>query len=348
MDLRTQLVRNLNSRLSRRLPNILTGLDHHQFASTDEFCINHRWESLCEKFSIKGYGEAADRLRSLKSAFMDPAFSISDDACGTNSSQMVLKYDMLALLLALSSGIPAVGPSSECGRETAPETAAEFWKRTLAEEPLEGDHWKDYCEDSDDISFVSDDEDFEVDEEHLSRRRKARSSADPDMETYRGKSPTDERWDSVFSPMLEDNSFDPLLSGRKQQYWEQQGGSELLEAEVIREILFALRGYPGILFSQYAAAGNGITGSFQFKMENMSSTLRRVSNGAFISILQELNNSANTLLDLRQWSQRVLCDKSNTGMVKYGKTCEATAVCVTGMLLNFESRLYLFYSCKTL
>lgn len=87
---------------------------------------------------------------------------------------------MLALLLALSSGLPSQPTNNESEADTVQESGAEFWRRTLLEEPLQGDHWQQYQSDDEDEDMMSmdgtEDEDLELDEEKLARFKVCGSS----------------------------------------------------------------------------------------------------------------------------------------------------------------------------
>ncbi|KAI7876934.1 hypothetical protein K492DRAFT_210069 [Lichtheimia hyalospora FSU 10163] len=344
MDNRQQLVESIFERkvdpaLMARLQPALTGLDTHRFTSTDEFAIRRRWEGLCEKFSIHGYGEAATRLRLLKDKFMDDTHSIGD-SCTSISSQHVLKYDMLALLLALSSGSPseALNNETSSSRDTVQESGADFWRRTLLEEPLEGDHWQQYESDDEDEDMMSmdgeEEQDLELDQEELARF-KARSTTQ--QEPFRSTSPTDERWFSTYAPLIEHDQEDMIRNeDHVQRYWEDPE-VELTEADIMREVMFMLRGLPSVLFEKTLLENEGVTTS-KLQVAAAPSPLGHLSNIAVKSILNEFNDYGNTLNNLREWVQRVIRN-SRMDDHRYGQTCEAFAVCVTRMFQAFERHM---------
>ncbi|KAJ8659150.1 hypothetical protein O0I10_005189 [Lichtheimia ornata] len=342
MDNRQQLVesvfgRKVDPALVARLQPALTGLDRHRFTSTDEFAVRRRWEGLCEKFSIHGYGEAATRLRSLKDKFMNDAHSIGD-SCTSVSSQHALKYDMLALLLALSSGSPSQPLDNETSSamDTVQESGADFWRRTLLEEPLEGDHWQQYQSDDEDEDMMSMDgteEDLELDQEELARF-KARSTTQ--QEPLRSISPTDERWYSTYMPIIEHDQEEIARNqDHVRRYWEDP--EELTEADIMREVVFMLRGLPSILFEK-TTLHDEETRTIRMQVASTPFPLSHLSNTAVKSILKEFNEYGNIMNNLREWLQRVLSN-SKTDDRRYGQTCEAFAVCVAKMFQAFERRM---------
>ncbi|CDS08793.1 hypothetical protein LRAMOSA10154 [Lichtheimia ramosa] len=335
MDNRQQLVESIFGRkvdpaLMARLQPALAGLDRHRFTSTDEFAVRRRWEGLCEKFSIHGYGEAATRLRLLKDTFMDDTHSIGD-SCTSVSSQHALKYDMLALLLALSSGLPSQPTNNESEADTVQESGAEFWRRTLLEEPLQGDHWQQYQSDDEDEDMMSmdgtEDEDLELDEEKLARF-KARSTTQE--EPLRSTSPTDDRWYSTYVPIIEQDQVE--IQDHIQRYWEDPS-VEINEADIMREVVFMLRGLPSILFQNVPSHDEETTMS-SMQVASTPFSLGHLSNTAIKRILNEFNEYGNILNNLRGWIQMVLSKDR-----RFGQTCEAFAVCVTRMFQAFERRM---------
>lgn len=76
--------------------------------------------------------------------------------------QSILKYDMLRLLLCLSSSANqsknyvTPSPNNE-------EKATLTWEDVIKDDPLEGDHWKTWSEDSSNDDY-SDDDGYEFEE----------------------------------------------------------------------------------------------------------------------------------------------------------------------------------------
>lgn len=206
---------------------------------------------------------------------------------------------MLALLLALSSGSPSQPLDNETSSamDTVQESGADFWRRTLLEEPLEGDHWQQYQSDDEDEDMMSMDgteEDLELDQEELARFKvcecccksgwacmrikfgilmgstmdhQARSTTQ--QEPLRSISPTDERWYSTYMPIIEHDQEEIARNqDHVRRYWEDPEGNsfrgilssyiwclsrnsiELTEADIMREVVFMLRGLPSILFEK--------------------------------------------------------------------------------------------------
>lgn len=162
---------------------------------------------------------------------------------------------MLALLLALSSGTPSQPLDNEASSSmnTVQESGAEFWRRTLLEEPLEGDHWQQYPSDDEDEDMMSMDgteEDLELDQEELARFKvcehcsksrwgciwirisiltatmdhQARSTTQ--QEPLRSISPTDERWYSTYIPIIEHDQVEITRNqDRVHRYYEDSAGN---------------------------------------------------------------------------------------------------------------------------
>ncbi|KAI9496943.1 Spc98 family-domain-containing protein [Zychaea mexicana] len=238
---------------------------------------------------------------------------------------------MLALMLALSTGTrPDYLPHK---RRNYEGLGKDLWSSIMAEEPLDGDHWKQWSNDDDEDEMMSvDTEDFVLDQEHYTRYRNTReASASASAELQSSvKSAIQDRIE------LEDIQPFDLQALHKRQYWEE--GTEdhqyISEADAIREVLFMLQGYSSVLFKQ----SNQITlsqsiNNKQYEVNPQSLKLKHLSHNAFVGILSELCNYGNMIYNLREWCNKIIHETSG---IKFGQTCTAFAICVTKLLQDFE------------
>lgn len=124
----------------------------------------------------------AEKLRKCKMIFLDPKRELVTDAAAVSlityanctlevinsfeqTQQRILKYDMLSLLLALSKN-PTKKQMFTSTASLDQVSSTEFWKETLAEEPMEGDHWLEWENLSEDSQESYD---FDLDHDRLSR-----------------------------------------------------------------------------------------------------------------------------------------------------------------------------------
>ncbi|KAG0175256.1 hypothetical protein DFQ28_002116 [Apophysomyces sp. BC1034] len=266
---------------------------------------------------------------------------------------------MLSLLLALSSS-----PLSQVYKEKEPAASLckNVWKDLLEEEPLEGDHWLGW----EDVSSEEDwfEEDFELDNEHMNHQRKRSARLQEKRSQFNSSLREDNH--AYYTSLVEiDNRGDPeaLESLRAQQYWREGYNVEtdtsnpslmrnpchlrtvadkyqgvynrissphyLSEVDVIREIIFLLRGYEGTIFK---AEDNRYQRSFHTER---IFTLGHLSDTAMGSMLENFCEFGNILSDLRHHVQTIVQLPTQL----HGQIYQAFAVAVTNTLNDFESTI---------
>ncbi|KAI9246717.1 Spc98 family-domain-containing protein [Phascolomyces articulosus] len=332
-----QLIQSLHNTLTR-----------FRATSTDEFSIDRRWESLCEKISIKGQGDLAQNLRVLKTELFDPnndtSASSSMHNTTTPAQERIVKYDTLSLILALSQGTqPDYLPRTR-NTSSGILNEKELWNQIMEEEPLGGDHWKQWSEDEDedlDDMTSTDSDQLVWDHERYAqfqRDRRLEEEQSSHIATTRAAARDamlEQRMDEIKENInLNDDNDLRLLKER--QYWREineENDQHISEADSIREVLFLLRGYTSILFQKTRFPSNAV-GTQHFEINPRSLTLKHLSQNALIGILDEFCHYGNMIYNLREWSNNKSIHDDTLG-----QTCTAFAICVAKLLQDFEMLL---------
>ncbi|KAG2219519.1 hypothetical protein INT45_002836 [Circinella minor] len=307
------------------LQSLRASLTRFRATSTDEFSIDRRWESLCEKISIKGQGDLANDLRVLKTKLFDhnnDSFSSSSldnitttMATVTNTTpaqESIVKYDILSLILALSQGTqPNHIPTSL--RRSIQVDEKDLWNDIMNEEPLDGDHWKQWSEDDDDgeddrMSTDSDSQ-FVLDQEHYVQRyqQQNRQQEQGDLNELARKEEREAMINERMDDMRQEVDHYDLELLHERQYWDD---SYHLNME----------GNDGRYISEANVNSNSLT-------------LKHLSQNAYIGILNEFCNYGNMIYNLREWSNKIIHHKLTQ---QFGQTCTAFAICVATLLQDFE------------
>ncbi|RUS27517.1 Spc98 family-domain-containing protein [Jimgerdemannia flammicorona] len=136
-----------------------SNFNYHRFVSVEERDIDRSIKGLVEKFRIRDRDVMADSLEACMQRLFAPSLVKIKDSL----YPPIIRYDMLALFLALSDNPLAVNytPSTTLWTRLPPKPLT--WKDIIREEPLTGDHWSRLESDSDedgedDVLF----EDFEL------------------------------------------------------------------------------------------------------------------------------------------------------------------------------------------
>lgn len=146
--------------------------------------INHRhyrviynsFSRLADKFIVKGRHELAEALLMYKSEFLSDSLPIGSPESNVSilkksffvlftykaQQQKILKYDMLKLLLCLSSSTHHISYTPKSSQTT--QNPQLTWENIIDEEPLEGDHWKSWADQDTSTEELSDKDAFEVDD----------------------------------------------------------------------------------------------------------------------------------------------------------------------------------------
>ncbi|CEG72946.1 hypothetical protein RMATCC62417_08419 [Rhizopus microsporus] len=277
-----------------------------------------------------------------KSEFLSDSLPIGSP----ESNQKILKYDMLKLLLCLSSSTHHISYTPKSPQTT--QSPQLTWENIIDEEPLEGDHWKSWADQDTSTEELSDKGAFEVDD---------RISKPKDFTVMDNEQEPD-----YFERMELDHRENPeaLHHLVSQQYWrpdfliskDYPTESSLLqnpcklsdrlihtiytdrdtrslkiinELDVIREVLFLLNGREGIIFEY-----NDHQQRFLLRNNYL---VQHLSQGALISVLKEFFSFGNIILNLRRMVMHILSES------QYGQTAQAFAEVVYESLLAFEGLL---------
>ncbi|KAL0083339.1 Spc98 family-domain-containing protein [Phycomyces blakesleeanus] len=338
-----------------------TKLAQHRFTSTDEYNIDTRYKNIQEKFSIKNRERLGQLLEKYKAELLDESRPIG--SCISN--QRILKYDMLALILACS---PSLAYNyQEPSSIPQPEKKELTWADIIAEDPLEGDHWAQ----NEDLSSDELIEEYDSDE----LRDKAKESKKLKLKLGRRRidppALTAEEEDAYYASLIKiDDRADPdtLEDMESLQYWRDdyyspmeisgvssmQDPSQLSkslshynygeyctesleyldEADMVREVLFLLKGYKGVVFKETSEREDEQISSDKFYVDP-SYTVRHLSHRLLTTFLGEFCETGNLLADLRQCIYSILEKPSNI----YGQTCQAFSTAVINGLNEFENIL---------
>ncbi|RCH82344.1 Gamma-tubulin complex component 5, partial [Rhizopus stolonifer] len=257
------------------------------------------------------------------------------------TNQFILKYDMLRLLLSLSSSLNQdynYKPKLQRILQKKPLT----WKEVVDNDPLEGDHWNQWPEDTSSDGNLSD---YDEDQTQTQHQKKDTGMLDIEPLNYTNRMDMDTRSDQDGLRYLEKQQYwrddfnlpketlveDTLLQNACQmsdtlmKLWQHQTGQDqkktITEAGVIREVLSLLRGFGGILF---------VKEDDQFLL-NEQYMVQHLSQHALSSILNEFNVYGNMLLKLRQQLMH--------SSPKDGQTMEAFVSVVHQLLAEFDGFL---------
>ncbi|KAI9021436.1 Spc98 family-domain-containing protein [Phycomyces nitens] len=331
-------------------------LTQHRFTSTDEYQIDTRYRNLQEKFSIKDRERLGQLLEKYKSKLLEGSRPIGSRI----SNQRILKYDMLSLILACSPSLaydykePSAAPQ--------PENKELTWADIIAEEPLEGDHWVQNEDlSSDEFMEEFDSDDYSKEQKKASKKSKIKPkpidppviSAEEEDAYYASLIKVDNRadpdtledmeslqyWrDGYYSPMeisgvstMQDPSqLSKSLSRHNYGEYSTQNLEYIDEANMVREVLFLLKGYSGVVFKEESQVEND-----QKFYVNTSYSVHHLSHRLLTTFLEEFCENGNLLADLRQRVYSILGAPSNV----YGQTSQAFAAAVINGLNEFERTL---------
>ncbi|KAI8072684.1 Spc98 family-domain-containing protein [Gongronella butleri] len=213
------VVRRLKKRQSATLKSMLR---KQKVTSTEENSIDERFSNLAEKFAIKGHDQRARALTTLKAAYLERL-------AGVQPTERILAYDMLALLLALSTTPLSTPYTLPAGFEDAPaaSVSAASWREILQQDPLQGDHWARPENDSaSDTSMDIDDLELPRD---ASSARHSRTTSGTTAQQEQTRAPFD--CDAYYLSQLDAYSVDPPAISdastrlKKRQYWHVQNSS---------------------------------------------------------------------------------------------------------------------------
>lgn len=351
-------------RLTANLVHILTGYNinstegkravqkakytftYEKCTSTSEKEVIDSIRGLIEKATIKGNKQIAQALDDHTRTYLDRSYPIGS----INTNQSILKYDMLRLLLCLSSS------ANQSKNYLTPllnneEKVTLTWEDVIKDDPLEGDHWKTWSEDSSNDDY-SDDDGYEFEERNITTRPE--NADDIELPTTNARK-INNTHQMKFDDRGDNDALQFLLT---QQYWRDEFKMEkedrtngnllqnpcrtfdaigeiyyreselrqiktIAESGITREIISLLRGYRGVLFKY-------IDG--RFKLDELY-LIQHLSQNALYSILDEFCMYGNIISELRQISTRIAND------VKYGQTSQAFAATIYKSLMNFEGKL---------
>ncbi|KAF7731681.1 Gamma-tubulin complex component 5 [Apophysomyces ossiformis] len=225
-----------------------------------------------------GYDRRADLLKTYTSSFLDTDRPISP----AETNQRILKYDVLSLLLALSSSPLSVEYKEP---KSTPVVRKNVWKELTEEEPFTGEHWlePDNMSSEDDWS----EEDFELDKEHIKQQAGGRCcDVLKKRKVRQAENQLEERlFEEKTDRMDMDVQGDPEVLDRvkSRQYWREGNSMKIVdtsnepimrnacrlravvdayqnkdsadyapfnidEIDAIREVIFLLRGCEGAIF----------------------------------------------------------------------------------------------------
>ncbi|KAI7872528.1 Spc98 family-domain-containing protein, partial [Spinellus fusiger] len=342
-------------------------LTQHQFTSTDEHSIDNTYKQLQEKFIIKGNRPLAEQVGNAKARLLESSRHIGS----ISSNQTILKYDILSLLLSLSSS-PLSANHKLHSSIVQPQKKELTWEEILAEDPLEGDHWLA-------VESYSSDEGL-IETEYSSGPM---YSDPPSSRQFRSQ--TQDKKRTVLSPKEEDAYYASLIQAdnrsdpdtlemlKRIQYWGESYNSSSMdmfsisnvsnhpvmndacqlsesmthhyydsttfvslkyieEADMIREILFLLKGYSGIVFCVYGKTLEEDISHGSYYV-NTAYTVRHLSHPLITSLLDMFCTHGNMLADLREQVQCIL----NKHTYIYGRTCQAFAAEILNEFNEFSS-----------
>ncbi|KAI9243348.1 Spc98 family-domain-containing protein [Sporodiniella umbellata] len=330
-------------------------LKYTKCTSTSEKEVNDSLDGLAEKFTIKGRPELSSALLTSKQELLSPLNVLGS----LDSNQVILKYDMIKLLLCLSAAIPPRHPIYD--RRDVLRKPDITWEDIAREEPLIGDHWKSWSEDDNSADIISDEEAFEVEQSTPETVSHETSIIDQEKTVDSSYQKTadvnfferlelddcneldvvnhlamQQYWGSDFSFASGNSSNHPLLHSpyslnivRSESIIKEQQ-QVIKESDVIREVLFLLRGLDGILFV-YDKHNS------RFSLKNENFTVRHLSQGALNFLLNELCNYGTILSNLRSLISYILSDTMSCG-----QTAQAFATVIYKSLSEFEGELSVF------
>ncbi|KAG1642611.1 hypothetical protein G6F44_004657 [Rhizopus delemar] len=288
--------------------------------STSEKEVNDSFKGLADKFIIKGRHEVSKALLQHKNDFLN-----NPSIIGTlESNQRILKYDLLKLLLCLSSSLSIEPYTSKLeDQQKEPEIT---WDDIIREDPLDGDHWKSWSEDDNSIEEVSDEDIFEVDQVAAQPKEFNAISNEPEFR--------------FFESMEVDDRGDPEILEHliAQQYWrsdfsfpeEHPSDHPLLQNPCrLNSALSA-----AVYHEQDVQSLNFINESDLIREVNRHYTVLHLSQSALFSLLSEFCEYGNMLLDLREIALHILSKD-----MLYGQTAQAFATAIYKSLLSFEGQL---------
>ncbi|KAI8386940.1 Spc98 family-domain-containing protein [Blakeslea trispora] len=298
------------NRLVNRTKN---ALQYHKCTSTSDNEVNEAYKGLVEKFSIKGHSELAQAIKQCKVELLSPARPIG---LNEQTHQSILKYDMLRLLASLSSSLNQ-------SYEYMPklnnilQSKALTWEDVIKDDPLEGDHWKQWSDGtSSENSYTSDQmNEYELNEDSNNDLRSNPNTMN--LQGYYRHHPiavdtrsdqdgltqfmTQQYWMDETSLSEEEMADDTLLQNPCQMSralgkllpdeTQQNQVKAITEANMVREVLSLLRGFSGIVFTQDS--------NDQFLL-NKNYCMRHLSQAALHSILEEFCAFSNMLVILRR------------------------------------------------
>ncbi|KAI8380436.1 Spc98 family-domain-containing protein [Choanephora cucurbitarum] len=331
-----------NPQWNRLLNKTKNALQYHKCTSTSDTEVNDAYKGLVEKFSIKGHSELAKAIEQYKTELLSPARPVVSNE---ETHQSTLKYDMLRLLISLSSSLNqnyTYAPRLSHILQNKTLT----WEDVIKDDPLEGDHWRQW---SDEMSSENSDASDHMDNYEL-EEDKGNDYSEPEpsmsLQHYRRYHPI------ALDTRSDQDGLSHLMT---QQYWlddsnlpeEELAGDALLrnpcqmshvlgkllyhqaqrnqlkaitEANMVREILFLLRGFGGVVFTQ---DDNG-----QFVL-NRNYIVQHLSQAALHSILEEFCAFGNMLMRLKR-------------IIQINTTCQtlqAFSFTVSNALSDFDGHL---------
>ncbi|ORE02434.1 hypothetical protein BCV72DRAFT_265192 [Rhizopus microsporus var. microsporus] len=362
-DLIDSLVTNLTGlkedhpNWTRVVEKVRHDLKYLKCTSTSEREVDDSFKGLADKFIVKGRHELAEALLMYKSEFLSDSLPIGSPE---SNQQKILKYDMLKLLLCLSSSTHHISYTPKPSQITrSPQLT---WENIIDEEPLEGDHWKSWADQDTSTEELSDKDAFEVDDriskpkdftvmdneqepdyfERMELDHRENPEAlhhlvsqqywRPDFLVLKGKNDKNARLllTSIDYPTessllqnpckLSDKLIHSIYTDR-----DTRSLKVINELDVIREVLFLLNGREGIIFEY-----NDHQQRFLLKDNYL---VQHLSQGALISVLKEFFSFGNIILNLRRMVMHILSES------QYGQTAQAFAEVVYESLLAFEGLL---------
>ncbi|KAI7900324.1 Spc98 family-domain-containing protein [Cokeromyces recurvatus] len=320
--------------------------------NTNETDVNDRYKGLVEKFSIKGHEEFSQALKQYKFKYLEDSRPIVVEE---EINQTILKYDMLQLILSLSSStnqnykyIPALNDTFTKGTSLT-------WQDIIKEDPPQGDHWQTWPADSstedDDVSDDNESDSIhsELEKQQQQQQQQQQHRLNNKLENFQfnflSSMKIDERegregiyylkaeqyWNKKFNLPIQDSTSGSILQNSYQlsnelgkllyNEEERQKLKTITEAGVIREILALLRGDSSVLFKYE---------NERFKLEDIY-LVQHLSRNALNNLLDEFCIFGNILLDLRKTIREII--KSKT----YGQTSQAFAESIYKSLLDLNS-----------
>ncbi|KAI8979370.1 Spc98 family-domain-containing protein [Mycotypha africana] len=306
--------------------------------------VNSRFNGLVEKFSIIGNQRLSESLEEYKAELFKTSRSLTTDEEHNTS----LKYDILHLLLALSSSENQDDTTIPKLNEVESETYSKdlTWEDIIQDDPLEGDHWKTSLEISSNDGYITEEEiEYEYDYESKPDQCSIQQIADDIQLAYPIDMDIDERADQEGLNMLvsqqywrhdyhleEDSFTEPkLLRNPCQTYkaaeWFRYGNTDdrenrklVTEASILREVLSLFKGYESVIFIK---RNDKLVCNEEFATQH-------ISQGALKNLLKKFCSAGNMLQKLRQHSME------NIHITSFGKTNQAFARTVYNLLNDFD------------